>query len=879
MRGYIVTFFVKHNPTQNRFALPFIPFGWLGRGLLFGSAALLALLVAPATAAGQVQSEASVATPREYTLTGTLRDANGQPLELAAVGIEGQPTATNTVADGSFQLRVVAPPPGQPLVLVVRRLGYLPIRQALHLPADARRDIRLTMRLDTKALGAVNVTARGNQADTREQVSLTRIDPRQAKEIPSPFGDFNAILKTLPGVMSNNELSSTYNVRGGNYDENLVYVNGFEIYRPFLVTSAQQEGLSFVNADLVKQVEFSSGGWQPKYGDKLASVLSVDYKTPEKFAASLTASLVGGAAHVEARSANGRVSYLAGVRYKNAQYVLNSLKQAQGGYNPTFYDAQAFVNIGLGHKEDLQRTTLGLMGVMAHNDYRFAPETGLATFSTGVNQFTRVFIGYGGRERMQFDTYQGGLNLKHDFSSRLQVELLGSALISREFEYRDVEAAYRFAEINRDPNSPDFNQAVRERDLGSEFKHSRNNLTARIFTSEIRGRWVPAANHTVRWGAKIGREKIVDQLNEYSYADSADFVPDARRTRLLSDLSLLSTRSQGFVQDSWNLDSLRTLTYGARAHYWTTNGQLVISPRVQFSQISRRHPNRSLKAAVGVYYQPPFYRELRTQAGERSNPSQPLVQTGQLNVELRAQKSYHFIVGKDVTFQGFGRPFKFTSEVYYKYLTDVVPYDVDNVRLRYFGKNNARAYAAGFDARLSGEFVKGAESWFSLGILTTQENVAGDSANVVDAAGKILSREAKGFIRRPQDQRLNVGVFFQDHLPNNPSVRGYVNLVFGSGLPFSPPNQPDLRGTDALVRAYRRVDLGFSKVVGLKNPGASKAHFYSFDNLWLGLEILNVLGANNVGGYSYLQDVNGVTYSVPSYLSQRLINLRLIARF
>ena len=835
-------------------------------------------LLSPRPARAQTTPESPVAG-REFAVSGTLRDPAGQPLELAAVGVEGQPSGTNTATDGSFRLVVRQPAPGAAVVLVVRRLGYLPLRVPLRLPADASRPLRLIMRLDTKALGNVNVTARSDQADTREQVSVTRIDPRQAKEIPSPFGDFNAILKTLPGVMSNNELSSTYNVRGGNYDENLVYVNGFEIYRPFLVTSAQQEGLSFINADLVKQVEFSSGGWQPKYGDKLASVLSVDYKTPEKFAASLTASLVGGAAHAEARSANGRVSYLAGVRYKNAQYVLNSLKQEQGGYNPTFYDAQTFVNIGLGRKDDMQRTTLGLMGVVAHNDYRFSPETGQATFSTGTNQFTRVFIGYSGRERMQFDTYQSGLNLKHDFSAKLQLELLGSALISREFEYRDVEAAYTFAEINRDPNSLDFNQAVRQRDIGSQFKHSRNYLTARIFAAETRGRWTPAANHTVRWGVKIGREKISDTLDEYSFADSADYVPDARRTRLLSDLSLLSTRSQGFVQDTWNLDSLRTLSYGVRAHYWTTNGQLVISPRVQFSQISRSHPNRSFKAAVGVYYQPPFYRELRGQAGERSDPNQPLVQTGTLNVELRAQKSYHFIVGKEIAFQGFGRPFKFTSEAYYKYLTDVVPYDVDNVRLRYFAKNNARAYAAGFDARLSGEFVKGAESWFSLGILSTQENVAGDSLNVVNSDGDIVGREAKGFIRRPQDQRLNVGVFFQDHLPNNPSVRGYVNLVFGSGLPFSPPNQPDLRGTGALVRSYKRVDLGFSKVIGLKNNGAPKAHFYSFDNLWLGLEILNVLGANNVGGYSYLQDVNGVTYSVPSYLSQRLVNLRLIARF
>lgn len=808
------------------------------------------------------------------TVTGTLRDASGQPLELAVVGIEGQPGGATTTAEGNFSLSVRVAPTGPTLVLVVRRLGYLSLRVPLTLPASASQPLRLTMRLDARALGGVRVLGRADQADTREQVSITRLDPRSAKEIPSPFGDFNAILKTLPGVASTNELSSTYNVRGGNYDENLVYVNGFEIYRPFLVTSAQQEGLSFINPDMVKQVEFSSGGWQPKYGDKLASVLSVEYKTPEKFAASLTGSMVGGAAHAEARSADGRVSYLAGVRYKNAQYVLNSLKQAQGGYNPTFYDAQAFVTIGLGKKDDLQRTTLGLLGVVAHNDYRFSPETGQATFSTGANQFTRVFIAYDGRERMQFDTYQTGLNLKHNFSSRLQMELLGSALISREYEFRDVEAAYRFADINRDPTSPDFNQTVRERNIGAQFKHSRNFLTARIFTAETRGRWTPTGAHTVRWGAKIGREKIQDTLDEYSFADSAGYVPDARRLRLRSDLSLNSTRSQGFVQDTWSLDSLRTITYGARAHYWSTNGQFVISPRVQFSQISRSHPNRSFKAAVGVYYQPPFYRELRDQQTVQLG-----VQQAFLNPELRAQKSYHFIVGKEISFRQYGRPFKFSAEAYYKYLTDVVPYDVDNVRLRYFAKNDARAYAAGVDTRLSGEFVKGAESWFSLGILTTREKIAGDSLNILDSNGNKIGREPKGYIRRPQDQRVNVGIFFQDHLPDNPSVRGYVNVVYGTGLPFSPPNQPDLRGTNALETSYKRVDLGFSKVISLKSEASPRAHFYTFESLWLGLEILNVLGANNVAGYSYLQDVNGVTYSVPSYLSQRLVNLRMIARF
>jgi len=856
-------------------------FVWKKSYGLFRRATQGMVLVLPLVLAVPLVSQAQVTNPAAtagaaITIAGTVRDAGGQPLELVGVGIEGQPIGTNTTADGRFELRIRQPKAGQTVVLVARRLGYLPVRQRLSLPADAARPLSLEMRLDTRALENVTVRGRSDAGDTREQVSLTRLDPRNAKEIPSAFGDFNAILKTLPGVVSNNELTSTYNVRGGNYDENLVYVNGFEVYRPFLITTAQQEGLSFINPDMVKQVEFSSGGWQPRFGDKLASVLNVDYRTPEKFAATLTASLVGGAAHAESRSRNGRVSYVAGVRYKNAQYVLSSLRQAQGGYNPTFYDGQAYVNIGLGKADDVQRTTLGILGVLAHNDYRFSPETGQATFSTATNQFTRLFIAYEGRERMQYDTYQGGLSLKHDFSPRLQVELLGSAVGSREFEYRDVEAAYTFAEINRDPSQPDFNQAVRQRDIGSEFKHSRNNLTAQLFTGELRGRWTPASAHTVRWGAKVGREKIADRLDEYSFIDSADFVPDGRRTRLLSDLSLLSTRAQGYLQHTWNLDTLRTLTYGLRGHYWSTNGQFVLSPRVQFSAISRRHPNRSIKAAVGLYYQPPFYRELRSQAGEQPTPNQPLVLTGQLNPELRAQKSYHFIVGKDISFQQFGRPFKFTAEAYYKYLTDVVPYDIDNVRLRYFAKNNARAYAAGFDARLSGEFVKGAESWFSLGVLTTREDVNLDSINVVDDNGTV-TREAKGYIRRPQDQRLNVGIFFQDHLPNNPSVRGYVNIVFGTGLPFSPPNLPDLRGTSELERSYKRVDLGFSKVLSL-NSGP-RPHFYSLESLWVGLEILNVLGANNVAGYSYLQDVRGQIYSVPSYLSQRVVNLRVIARF
>ncbi|SHJ22321.1 Outer membrane receptor proteins, mostly Fe transport [Hymenobacter daecheongensis DSM 21074] len=811
-------------------------------------------------------------------ITGTVRDAGGQPLELVGVGIEGQPGGTNTDARGRFALSVTRPQSGKPPVLVARRLGFGALRVPLDLSSGA--ELNLTLTPDSRAIKGVTVRGRQDEADTREQVSITRIDPRAAKELPSAFGDFNKILTTLPGVVANNELTSTYAVRGGNYDENLVYVNGMEVYRPFLVTTSQQEGLSFVNPDLVDKIEFSSGGWQPKFGDKLSSVLSIDYKKPAKFGGSATASLVGGTMHVEATSPNKRVSYLAGIRYKNASYVLRSLRQQRGDYNPTFYDGQAYISAALGPKDDVERTSLSLLTSFAHNDYRLTPETGVATFSSATAQFKRLFIVYDGRERMQYDTYQGGLSLKHNFTPSLQGELLGSAMISRELEYRDVEASYSFAEVNTDPKAPDYNKAVRQRDVGSRFDHSRNTLLARVATLEGRGRWTPGQRHTVRWGLKGGRENIEDRLNEYSYVDSADFVPDYRRTRLVSALDLASSRTQGYAQHTIALDSLRTLTYGVRAHQWSVNGQLTVSPRVQYSFMTRRNPDLSFKLATGVYYQPPFYRELRDQtAGTRATPQSVLVQRAGLNPELRAQRSLHFIAGTELRFRQWERPFKLSSEVYYKYLTDVVPYDIDNVRLRYFAKNNATAYAAGFDARVSGEFVRGSESWFSLGLLTTRENIDGDSVTRYDDNGKALGREAQGYIRRPSDQRLNLGVFFQDQLPNNPTVKGYVNLVFGSGLPFSPPALPEERGTTKLTRSYKRVDLGFSKVLSLSNRPEATRRPGQLESLWIGVEVLNVLGANNVAGYSYVQDVNARTYAVPNYLSQRIVNLRVIARF
>ncbi|RSK49853.1 TonB-dependent receptor [Hymenobacter rigui] len=843
------------------------------------SAMWLRLLLQPRPVALSVALAAGLSTTTlqaqqtaRVLVTGTVLDAAGLPLEQVAVGVEGMPGGSTTDDRGRFALSVVRPLGAKAPVLVIRRLGYRTERVVLDL--NSQRELALTMQEDSRALGNVTVRGRSDATDTREQVSILQLEPRTAKEIPSPFGDFSAVLKTLPGVASTNELTSTYSVRGGNYEENLVYVNGFEVYRPFLVTAAAQEGLSFINPDLVSKVEFSTGGWQPRFGDKLSSVLNIEYKQPEKFEGSATASLVGGTVHAGAASANKRISYLAGVRYKNATYVFNSLQQQQGRYNPTFYDGQSLITVHLGPKDNIERTSLGIFNTVSHNDFRFNPESGQSTFSTATNQLSRLYIGYAGQERMQYDMYQGGLNLRHDVLRNLRVELLAGLLYSREFEYRDVEAAYSIAEINRDQNSPDFGADINRRGIGSRFQHSRNNLTARIATLETRGTWTPGTRSTVRWGLKVGRERIQDALNEYSFTDSADFVPDSRRTRLLSDLNLESTRTQGYLQHTVRFDSLRTLTYGARVSHWTVNGQTTVSPRVQYAFTSARNTRLSWKAAVGVYHQPPFYRELRYQTGT------PQAQQGALNLELRAQRSLHFIVGNELRFMQWDRPFRFTGEAYYKYLTDVVPYDIDNVRLRYFAKNEARAYAAGVDARVSGEFIPGTESWFSLGVLTTRENLAGDSLNTFDAEGNVTGRVPKGYIRRPSDQRVNLGVFLQDNLPGNPSVKGYVNLVFGTGLPFSPPDAPDLRGTSKLTRSYKRADLGFTKVLSLRTAvEQANGPAVQLKTLWISLEVLNVLGADNLAGYNYVQDLNGRLYSVPNFLSRRLVNLRVIARF
>lgn len=791
------------------------------------------------------------------TVTGTVLNQKKEPLELATISIKGTTTGVQTDVVGKFILQI---PANREVILLVRYLGFKEEERSVQLKPNGLVELQFILVPGLRQLKAVEVQGK-QENDTREQVSLTRLDPKLTKELPSAFGDFNKLLVTLPGVSSNNELSSTYSVRGGNYDENLVYVNGIEIYRPFLISNAQQEGLSFVNPDLVGSIDFSSGGWQPKYGDRLSSVLDIRYKKPVKFAGSVTGGLTGGALHVESASKNKKVAYVFGTRHKNGQYLLQGL-QVDGQYRPNFTDAQGFVSIDLSN-DTLQpgRTTLGILGSYARNSYLVIPESRVTTFGTRQSAL-RLFVGYDGRELMEYGTSQVGINLAHHFDDTFFSELILSAVYSQEREFRDVEAGYRLCDVNSTGGN-NYGDCLQARGVGSHYDHARNALLARILTGESRNTWRPNNRNQIQFGFKTGVEQIQDRLSEYGFTDSADFVNPAYF--LDSKLHLNTVRYNAYVQHTYELDSLKTLTYGIRTSYWTYNREFTFTPRIQFSAISARNPNISYKAAVGLYYQPPFYRELRSIEGN-------------LNPNIKAQRSLHAIIGSDYLFKAWDRDFVLTTEAYFKRMSRVIPYDLDNVRLRYYAENNAKAYAAGFDVRVNGEFIKGAESWLSLGVLTVKENVAGDSTLGFNAQGDFTGMIPREYISRPTDQLLNVGVFFQDHLPDNPSVRMNLNLAYGTGLPFGPPFRPEYRNAFS-GKSFKRVDIGFSKLIALGDNAISNSDKVGLESLWIGLEILNLIDANNRLSYSYVTDLNNITYAIPNYLTGRRINLRFIARF
>ncbi|MEL6537174.1 MAG: TonB-dependent receptor [Bacteroidota bacterium] len=768
---------------------------------------------------------------------GVVSDANGT---LAGVTVQvvgtGQGVVTN--AEGRYNLPLKA---GIRYSLRFRYVGYRTQSLPISVEEGITYTLNVTMQEDTRVLRAVEIE--GTQENDRETAGLYRLDPASAQSVPTPFQEFNRILVTLPGVVAPSELSSAYSVRGGSYDENLVYVNDMPVYRPFLIRAGQQEGLSFINSDLVGGIEFSAGGWEPRYGDKLSSVLNITYRRPTEFRAAASGGLLGATAQVEGKI-GPRVSYLAGIRHKRAQYLLNTLP-TEGQYRPRFTDVQNLLRWDLSKNpgSDNPTTELEWLSSYAQNQYLVFPESRETTFGTFSESF-RLFVGFIGQESLTYTTFQNGLKLTHRWSDRFTSKLILNGLLTSEREFFDVEGGYRLCDVDNDPGSSTFNECLATVGIGSLYRYGRNVLQAQLYHAETRNELV-LDNSKLEAGVSYSWQQIDDSLDEYTFSDSSDYVINLES--LDSEVNLDVHRVEGYLQHRWSPGTQHQLVYGVRLNYFSLNNQLLISPRAQYAYRFPWERDMVLRLAVGAYNQPPFYREMRDFDGS-------------LNTDLRAQRSWHFIGGLDYAFQMWERPFKLVVEGYYKSLNDLVAYEIDNVRLRYYANNDAVGFAQGIDVRLNGEFIEGSESWFSLGVLQTQEDLGFDD---------------REFIRRPTDQRVTTSIFFRDHVPWDERFQVNLNAQFATGLPFGPPR--DLDNRNAFTAAwYRRVDVGFSYILDLEAD--NRKLFGVVRSVWLGADVLNLLGASNDISFLWIPDFSGRQFAVPNSLTQRFFNFRAIVR-
>ncbi len=763
-------------------------------------------------------------------ISGQVSDTQGEAIPGVSIMLVGTQMGTISDGDGNYKLRV----PAGTFSLSFSHVQYRKKEQSFDLTSDT--EVNIELEESTTQLKDVEVS--DNNILDEEIGVVQRVDAKSAKSLPSTFGDFNKILVTLPGVSSNNELSSAYSVRGGNFDENLVYVNDIPVYRPFLANAGRQEGLSFVNPDMVSDIEFYAGGWEAKYGDKLSSSLNIEYKEPDSLEAAVTLGLLGGTAYTGGKT--NKLSYLIGARHRDSRYLLNTL-ETKGQYFPTYTDVQAFLTFDLTSDESvyINKTKLNILASYGRNRYLTNPISQSTDFGS-VQQNFRLQTAFEGTEIMRYDTYQAGFRLTHRFNERLRTHFIGSSLFTFEKEQFDVEGFYRLCDVNTNPSASTFDQCVIERGIGTNYDYGRNSLEADLYTAESRWEYLLNANHVIEAGAGITIQNIEDHINEYSYIDSADYVQ--LTSSIFNDLSLNANQYYAYAQSTilWQ-DSVHAINFGGRVTLWDYNDQLLVSPRISYRLAPKWENITTFKLSVGMYQQPPFYRELRGFDGTLRN-------------NVQAQRSIHFILGTTRLFYMWGRPFLFTSDIYRKQLYDIIPYDIDNVRLRYYPDQSGKGYAQGVDFRVNGEFVKGTQSWFSVGFLQTKEDVTGDN---------------QGLIRRPTDQRINIAAYFEDHMPRDPTLRIYLNLVFGSGYPFGPPNRPELRNAFS-GDEYYRADLGVSKKFNM-----SINNF--FTHIWVRAEVLNALAADNTLSYTWIEDVYGAQFAIPNSLSARFLNIKISA--
>ncbi|MBP6978727.1 MAG: TonB-dependent receptor [Lentimicrobiaceae bacterium] len=803
------------------------------------------------------------------TIYGRVTANRYEPLELVNISVSGYPSGNATDKNGNYEIRV---PALTGITVVYSFVGYVTQRYDFYLEAGARKEINLVMIPSATELPDVVIEDRKLRTTT-----LTRIDPKDATLIPSVSGSsIESLIKTLPGVAGTNELSSQYSVRGGNYDENLVYVNNIEIYRPFLIRSSQQEGLSFLNPDLVSSISFSAGGFDAEYGDKMSSVLDIKYRQPVRFAGSVSLSLLGATMHLEGATPDQRFTYLLGARYKNNQYILKGL-ETEGDYKPTYTDVQTLLKYRLN-----DRLSLSFLGYMAYNIYQVEPVSRETAFGA-INDAYKFTVYLEGNERDKFVNYMGGLTLDYRLQKDLTLKFITSAFHTIETENFDILGQYWIARLETDYTNEDFGEPTETLGVGSYLDHARNDLNATVFNMEHRAIW-DKSRHYIQWGAKYQHEWIEDALSEWELLDSAGFsLPHPRDSVGYKDPSaqpvnpfelfssvkanhtLSSNRITAFGQDSWTImvtdSSKLALTYGIRLHYWDMNGEFLVSPRVTLSYKPKLKQDLLFRFSAGYYVQPPFYREMRDFEGN-------------LNTSLKAQKSIHIVLGSDWNFEAWSRPFKFVTEVYYKKMDDLVPYIIDNVRIRYMATNNSHGYAAGFDMKVNGEFVKGMESWASLSFMKTMEDIEDDF--YVDADSNIVY---PGYIRRPTDQRINFGLFFQDYLPRNPTYRMQMTFLYGTNMPFGPPDQPKYKHVFE-SSPYLRVDVGFSKqLIGQGTFFSEKNPLRYIENAWISLEVFNLLQHKNTVSYIWVRTIDNYQYPVPNRLTPRQLNVRLVVQF
>jgi hypothetical protein len=790
-------------------------------------------------------------------IKGFVKDSNNNSIENVSVQYGGTGTTTN--ASGYYQIRI---PLNIKITLEFSHVGFKSLNKEFF--TKKRNIIRFSPVLISENEVLEEVVIKNEIKDAQ---GVTTFKAKDIQRIPGANSGIETLLMTLPGVSNNNELSTQYNVRGGNFDENLVYVNGIEIYRPFLVRSGQQEGLSFVNSTMVQNINFSAGGFQAKYGDKLSSVLDITYRKPTEFSASVKASLLGSSITVEDVFLDNKLTAIVGVRYRDNSLFVNA-KQIETNFKPRFTDVQTFLSY-----EKNKKLSLNFLGNFSLNKYDYQPVTRRTRFGT-VSDPLELIVFYDGQEKDTYLTAFGALSANYQVNDNFELTGTVSAFNTQEEEYFDIAASYNLGEVDSNIGSETFGDVTFSEGIGSQLNHSRNDLDALITNVQIKGTYKKNENQ-IDFGIKYQSENIKDRIREWEIIDSVGFSvrplnlgfindqpynpytgPIEPFQNIRSENKLNINRFSGFFQYSkkgfigdhkiwWNL--------GVRGHLWSVNAnqnnsisQFIFSPRAQFAIKPNWEKDMLFRVSGGVYSQPPFYKELRDFKGE-------------IIPNIKAQKSIHMVLGGDYSFTMWDRPFKLTTELYYKNLSNINPYSVDNVRIRYQANNNAKGYATGVDVRLNGEFVPGNESWISLGILKTEENI-----------------DNRGYIARPSDQRFKLGILFQDYVPNLPDLKAYLNLVYNSGVPGGAPSYADPYNFQNRLRDYRRADLGVLYIFTDANKKFSSGFLSKFKEFTVGLELFNMFDIQNSITNTWVRDVATKNqFGVPNYLSGRILNLRI----